>query len=277
MALINLPLDVVELIVDDLAENDYNVIKLPSIKACALVCHSFLPLCRKHIFAFVTLNSRRPPSPTSDDLNHLLSNLPHLAVHIRTLYYYFNKKEFVAKRISWLIPMFKKLVNLRYLRMRFSGSPSVPDRKLNWMSSPERKVLLPLLHLPTLIDIGLTRIGNFPLADLASCVNLKTLRIDCLECSTPNSVGNFFLETIPATPVMLEWLVIIMGNIKPVLQLCHARRPDGKPIIDFSSLKKITASVPQLNSLWELFVMFRNLRRVRLTSMSLPHLISTSF
>jgi hypothetical protein len=97
-----LPLEVLERIIDDVAEYDDDLIDYPSsIKACALVCHSFLPLCRKHIFAYVTLNARNSSSPTSDDLNHFLSNSPHLAVYyIRTLDYYVNEKEFVTKRIS---------------------------------------------------------------------------------------------------------------------------------------------------------------------------------
>ena len=100
-----LPLEVVNLIIDDLAK--YN--QLSSIKACALVCHSFLPLCRKHIFASVTLNARQSFSPTSDDLNHLLSNSPHLAVYILNLDYRLNKKEFVKKRFLWLLPIVQEI------------------------------------------------------------------------------------------------------------------------------------------------------------------------
>ena len=273
MAPIKLPLEVIERIIDEVAEDDDLNNNFSSIKACALVCHSFLPRCRKHIFASVTLNSRRPPSPASDDLRHLLSNSPHLVVYIRTLDYNVNKKEFALRRFSWLLPMFKKLVNLQ--KLGISYSPAALGRRLDWTSPSERKVLLPLLHLPTLTSIRLSTIRNFPLADLTSCVNVKTLQIECLECSTPNSVGNF-LETLPATPVILEQLVIIEGNIKPVQQLCHARRPDGKPIVDFSSLKKISASVPQLDSLRELLVMVRNLHKISLISMSPPHLISSS-
>ena len=62
------------------------------------------------------------------------------------------------------------------------------------------------------------------------------------------------------------------GNVKPVQQLCHARRPDGNPIIDFSLLKKITAKVGRLDSMTELFEMWslRNLQKIKLSSMSLP-------
>ena len=268
-----LPLELVERIIDDVAEYDNNYIdKFSSIKACALVCHCFLPLCRKYIFASVILNRAQRLSPTSDDLNHLLSNSPHLAVYIRKLDYNVDKEEFVAERFPWLLPMFKKLVKLQKLSIIYWDSGS---GKLDWMSSSDRKVLLPLLHFPTLTSIGLSSIRNFPLADLANCVNLKKLRFQYSECSTPNGVG-IFLEALSPTPVMLERLTINGGNVNLVQQLCHARRPDGKPIIDFSSLKKIKSEDVRLCSMTELFGMCRNLQKISLNSMSLRHPISSS-
>ena len=271
-----LPLELVERIIDDVAEYDNNYIdKFSSIKACALVCHCFLPLCRKYIFASVILDTRAAPlrrTPTSDKLNHLLSNSPHLAVYIRKLYYCVEEREFAAERFPWLSSMFKKLVKLQKLSISYYWRPS---GRLDWMSSSGRNVLLPLLHLPTLTSISLSSIRNFSLADLASCVNLKKLQIQSLECSTPDGVGNFS-EALSPSPVMLEWLTIDEGNVKPVQQLCHARRPDGKPIIDFSSLKKIKSEDVRLCSMTELFGMCSNLQKISLNSISLPHPISSS-
>ena len=273
-----LPLELVEQIIDDVADNDID--KFSTIKACALVCHCFLPLCRKYIFASVILHTRwEGRIPTSANLNHLLSNSPHLAVFIRELDYRIDEREFVAEKFAWLLPMFKKLVKLQKLSIRYSpsGPHSVFGRMLDWMSSSERKVLLPLLHLPTLTSISLSSIWNFPLADFASRVNLKKLRIRSLECSTSNSVGKF-LEALSPTPgpVMLERLTIDAGSVKAVQQLCLARRPDGKPIIDFSSLKKIKSTDVELRSMTELFGMCRNLQKISLDRMSLPRLISSS-
>ena len=245
-----LPLEVVERIIEDVVEysNYFLIDKFSSIKACALVCRSFLPLCRNLIFASVTLNAPQP-SPTSDDLNHLLSNSPHLAVYIRRLNYRVSEQEFAKRRFLWLLPMFKKLVELQKLGISYSHSS-----RLDWMSSSVRKVLLPLLHFPTLTSISLSSIQNFPLADFAGCVNLKKLKIYSLKCSY--GVGTF-LEALPPTPAMLEQLTITCGDVIPVQRLCNTRRPDGKPIIDFSSLKEIT-SAARLHSMTELFGMCRN-------------------
>ena len=265
-----LPLEVIEHIIDDVARNDDHVVdnNFSSIKACALVCSSFLHLCRKYIFGYVSLNDpvvwRFASSPTSDDLNRLLSNSPHLAVYIRTLYYHVNKKEFVTKRFSWLLPMFKKLVRLQKLTIIHKRSV-----QLDWMQSSERKVLLPLLQLPTLTSISLVRIRNFPLADLAGCVNLKDLRIRSLGYS--NDVGNF-LEALPTTPMMLERLVINGGHAGPLQRLCDARRPDGKSIIDFSSLKEleIDAEAARLDSMKGFVEICKNLHKIKLSSMFSP-------
>ena len=217
----------------------------------------------------MTLNSHSyPVSHTSDDLNQLLSDSPHLAVYIRELDYHVHKREFVGKRLPWLLPMFKKLVRLRKLKLSYL----FPQRgkKFDWALACVRKVLLPLLHFPTLTSITLDTLKNFALTDLAGCVNLKKLQIQSIECSAPNGVRKS-LEALPVAPAMLEQLVIDNGNVKPVQQLCDARRPDGKPIIDFSSLKKITATVARLDSMTELFGMCSNLHKIDLICMSLTH------
>jgi len=90
-------------------------------------------------------------------------------------------------------------------------------------------------------------------ADLAGCVNLKGLEIAFLECSS--GVGPF-LEAFPTTPVTLEQFVIKGKNLNSVYRLCHARRPDEKTVINFSSLKKIVAEVTRLDSMKKLFLGF---------------------
>ena len=274
-----LPFELVERIIDDVAEfdvaeyDDNHIEEFSSIKSCALVCRFFLPLCRKYIFASVILfTPRHTHWNTSNKLNHLLSNSPHLAVYIRKLYYHrIDEREFVAEKFPWLSLMLKKLVKLQKLSISIGSH----YRRFDWMSSSERKVFLPLLHLPTLTSISLSSIGNFPIADLGNCVNLKKLRIKCSECSTPDGVEKF-LEALSPTPVMLERLTIDGGSANLVQQLCHARRPDGKPIIDFSSLKKIKSEDVPLCSMMELFGMCRNLQKISLDGMSLPRLVSTS-
>ena len=265
-----LPLELIEQIIDKVARPlDYDPFRyqrpdFPSLKICALVCHSFLDLCRKHIFGSVSLSK----SPSSDDLNHLLSNSPHLAVYIRELGYFVNQKEFDRERLPWLSSMFKKLVKLQKLIIGHRNSQR--RTRVDWTSSFMRKALLPLLHLPTLTSITFLATKNFTPADLAGCGSLKKLRIEYSECST--SRAGKFLQTLPASPPMLEELMLTDDNV--VQRLCHVRRPDGKPIIDFSSLKKLQASVGQLDLWSEFFGMCRNLHQISLSCMSLSRISS---
>ena len=172
------------------------------------------------------------------------------------------EKELCPKRSPWLSSMFKKLVKLQ--KLSISYLPASQGGKLNWMALSERMVLLPLLHLPTLTSISLERIRDFPLADLAGCVNLKQLEITSLMCS--NVVGKF-LEVLFSSPVMLERLEIFW-DMTPVQRLCRARRPDGKPIIDFSSLREIKSQVARLDLMTELFGLCKNLHKIDITSVS---------
>ena len=282
-----LPLELVEMIIDDVVaefdndddDDNHDIDNHSSIKACALVCHSFLPLCRKHIFASVVLNAQedsRPSSPTSHDFDHLLSNLPHLAVYIRKVDYHISRDDYYEGKY-WLFSLFKKLVKLQKLGLLgIKHSRTLPGYDLNssrWKSLPERKIFLFLLSHPNLTRICLENIWVFLLADLALCVNLKELEIGPgLSCL--NNVGDLWRH-YPPTPVMLERLVINRGNIEPVQELCIARRPDGKPMIDFSSLKIITVDVARLELLKDVFAMCRNLHKIDL-GMSFSHLVSSS-
>ncbi|KAF8810936.1 hypothetical protein BYT27DRAFT_7336460 [Phlegmacium glaucopus] len=248
----SLPLEVIGEIIHQVTAEDDS--RLSSTKACALVCHSILPLCRNHIFASVTLNPRQAsafPTRDSDDIDYLLSKSPHLAVYIRKMVYHIDAKEtFTKKWSSSAMSVFKKLVKLQALSICYIRL----GRQLDWMLPQTRQGLLPLLHFPTLTDISLCGIENLLFGRFG--------RIGFLECST--DVGRF-LEALPTTPVMLEQLIIERQNsVNFVQRLCHARRPDRKPIIDFSSLKKIVAEVAQIDSMKELFGLCTNLREVDL-------------
>jgi hypothetical protein len=90
-----IPLEIQELILDFLAASEDND-NLPSIKSCALVCQEFLPLCRKHIFSSIVLNSDQPEcyhTGTTRTFGRLLSSNPEIANLIRTLDYTITDKD----------------------------------------------------------------------------------------------------------------------------------------------------------------------------------------
>jgi len=122
-------------IVDAVATGDDS--RLFSTKACALVCHSMLPLCRNYIFASVTINAPSSRSPTTDDLYFLLSASSHLAMCIRKLVYHAVAVEFFTEKWKQLALVFKKLVKLETLHISYSVI--MPSRKLDWdVTTPEK-------------------------------------------------------------------------------------------------------------------------------------------
>ena len=66
---------------------------------------------------------------------------------------------------------------------------------------------------------------------------------------------------------MLERLVINEGHVGPLQRLCDARRPDGKQVINFSSLKEleISADVTRLDSMKELVAACRNFQKIKIS------------
>ena len=71
-----LPLEIEETILDLLAEDDKGH---SALKTCSLVCHAFLPICRKHIFGSIVLNDhwhQGSSSPTPHPFERLLRETP---------------------------------------------------------------------------------------------------------------------------------------------------------------------------------------------------------
>ncbi|KAF8805132.1 hypothetical protein BYT27DRAFT_6667555 [Phlegmacium glaucopus] len=70
--------------------------------------------------------------------------------------YVHSKMGMPCRPIQCLPFVFKKPVRLQTLFLLYSVTK--PGRKLDWMSPRQRKVFLPLLHLPTLTSISLLEI-----------------------------------------------------------------------------------------------------------------------
>ena len=79
-----LPFDIIALIIDIVGENkDINL-----LKELALVSHSFLQICSKHLFATIDLYDAVPKCRTSKkEFVKLLKNRPDIVKYIRKLTY----------------------------------------------------------------------------------------------------------------------------------------------------------------------------------------------
>ena len=232
------PLEIEEKILDYLAEEDESH---SAMKICSLVCQAFLPICRKHIFGSIALIVNHddgggfPPLafPTTRAFERLLRETPEIADYIRKLDFTIQIAGLTSFESS-IQESLKRISRLEFLSVRHKNRP-----RLDWSNNPIRPALLHLLHLPTLTHFAVSDINFFTVSDLIPCVNLKCLDISYLTLAAENS----FPATLPEHSIQLNELVAEHGaSAAIILKLYSARRPDGRPIIDFGSLSKIKVS-----------------------------------
>ena len=238
------PLEIEEMILDILSEDDEGH---STLKTCSLVCQAFLPMCRKHIFGSIVLNATHyasdldgdmvstPSSHTTHAFERLLRETPEIADYIRKLDYTIRTDDLTSPSIQESL---KRISRLEFLSVDHNNW--MIGTTLDWSNNPIRPALLHLLHLPTLTHFKMGRIDDFVISDLIPCVNLKYLDIVIL---TTGAAETTFPAALPEHSVQLNEFIAGTRNPTAIKALCTARRPDGRPIIDFGSLSKITVAI----------------------------------
>jgi hypothetical protein len=228
------PFEIEEIILNFLAEDDEHH---SALKTCSLVCQAFLHICRKHIFESIVLNDYDSRYLSTTRLFiRLLRETPEIADYIRKLDYT------IQVGVSILVgdlgvsiqDSLKRISRLEILKVQYHNWPN-----FNWSNHPIRPALLHLLHLPTLTHFQITRIDNFVISDLIPCVNLKYLDIGDF---TTVGAETTLHAALPEHSIQLKELLVGVRSSTAIMMLCTARRPDGKPIIDFGSLSKVTVT-----------------------------------
>ena len=252
-----LPLEIEEKILDLLAEDDDD--DHLAMKTCSLVCQAFLPICRKHIFGSIVLSDHGEiPLPTTHAFERLLRETPEIADYIRKLDYSIRVADSTSPTIQESLKRISRLEVLT-IRRNIYNRPN-----FDWRRDPIRPALLHLLHLPTLTHFKVTEIKNFVLSDLIPCINLKYLEIGH---HTIGAAEITFPAALPEDSIRLNEFVVKTGTAHAIMKLCTTRRPDGQPLIDFSSLSKITMTLEKPNegaASQELFRRCQNLTYVHI-------------
>ena len=251
MPAITFPLEIKETILELLVEDDKGHLAL---KTCSLVCQAFLPICRKHIFGSIVLNEPntipRPIIRTTQAFERLLRETPEIANYIRKLDYNISATDSTSSSIQESL---KRISRLEFLSVQHHYRPG-----LNWSNNPIRPTLLHLLHLPTLTHFKMTGANDFVVSDLIPCVNLEFLDIG-VTGHTSVATEFTFHAALPEHSIRLREFVARTRTRTPtlIMKLCSARRLDGKPIIDFGFLSKITVILDGLNECEALLELFR--------------------
>ena len=234
-----LPFDIIALIVDIIGKNkDTNL-----LKKLALVSHSFLQICSKHLFATVELHDAVPIfhiASSKKGFIKLLKSRPDVVKYIRKLTYndsYYQSIDNDDYLLSSILPnLLRTIPRLNCL--------TIIGSSLNWdsMDSSVTSALLHLMRLPTVNHIDLSEILNFPLSSLSQSVNLHRLDIShltLLDQSGKDSTGLQFQEN-QILPKIHELHTIDSSRL--TTKLLHAKRQDGQPAFNFMDLRRFTVS-----------------------------------
>ena len=226
-----LPLDIIVLIIDIVGENkDTNL-----LKQLSLVSHSFLHICRKHLFAAVDLRDAVPicniPSSKRGFVK-LLQSRPDVAKYIRKLKYKVSRNHddnHLLPPILFL-PTFSRL-NCLTITAKWDW---------NTLDSSLTSALLHLMHLPTIDHINLSYIQNFPLSSLTPCVNLLRLDILQLDCLGPLVVDNSPEIVMEMMPKIREFRTFTSSRL--TTKMLHAKWLDGRPAFNPMNLRCLSTN-----------------------------------
>jgi hypothetical protein len=225
------PFDIIALIVDIIGENkDTNL-----LKELALVSHSFLQICSKHLYSFVELHDANPRGGVASSKKgfvKLLESRRDVVKYIRTLNYFVGYEDYDRQLPPILPNLLRTIPRLNFLTIK-------AYRDWNTLDSSLKSALLHLMHLPTVNRIHLLSIQNFPLSSLAPSVNLLQLVILHMSCSNP-------LEGSPE--IVVEMMPKIRefyttGSTLLTTKLLHAKRQDGQQAFHFMDLTRLRISL----------------------------------
>ena len=243
-----LPFDIVTLIIDIVGENKDTDL----LKELALVSHSFLQICSKHLFATVELHDDAVPrqylAASNKKFVKLLKSRPGVVKYIRKLSYRMGQSSKLPPNhpsfddddhmLSPILPNFLRTIpHLSCLTIAAAGDWKTLDSSLS-------SALLYLMHLPTINHIELSFIRNFPLSSLTSSVNLHRLDISHLFDPHHNHGGEDSSFEIIQSEMKLREFHTSESSLLTT-KLLHAKMQDGRPAFNFMDLKRLSMSFTQ--------------------------------
>ena len=229
-----LPFDIIALIIDIVGENeDTNL-----LKEIALVSHSFLQICSKHIFATVELHDaapRRGIASSKKGFVKLLKSRPDVVKYIRKLTYKVGLRNNNEDHLPILPVLLRTISRLNCLTI------TAADRR-DWtkLNSSLISALLHLMHLRTINHINLSYIRNFPLPKLTPSVNLLRLDILFLTPLEEDSSSEIAVQS-EMMPKIRE--LYTSSSSRSTTKLLHAKGQDGRPAFDFTELRLLSMSL----------------------------------
>ena len=223
-----LPLDILLSIIDLLgAGNDRNSIR--SLQILSQTCKFMVPLCRKHLFSSLHLDSDSSLQRFGD----LLSKNPDISRYVKSLIYIMHN--FTSVHELNILELPRERSSLRSIKL-------LTPRYLDWNSFPEsiRSSMLSLIQLPTVTNLDITYFKGFPTTALSSCSNLISVQLGELRLD-PHEVNQAIIlrSNIPSSVSLV--ISIRACDLAELVNLASLHA--GGPIVDFSRVQKVMFDV----------------------------------
>ena len=263
-----LPFEIVALIIDIVEENkDTNL-----LKELALVSHSFLQICSKHLFATVELNDYAVPIHRASSIKkgfiNLLKSRPDVAKHIRKLTYRVVSNCSVSTPstddlLSPILPnSLRTISGLKCLEINASRSD------WNKLNSSWTSAFLHLMHLPTINHIDLSFIHNFPLSSFTPAVNLLRLDVNYVYPFEEGISPDFVVQS-EMMPKIREFHTSESSLLTK--KLLHAKRQDGRPACNFTDLRQFSISAHSSEDEENIQYLLQNIKFLEKLDLQLSH------
>lgn len=225
------PLDIIEIIMELLA----NAKDILSLRACSLTCHSFLAVCRKHIFSKVELDSpsRRSRAPPARLFKRLLDGNPSIASYVRSVEYV---NDFDCRRGP---PILQRLHRVTSFTFGFRDSQQrMLNHQQEWdkMASFLNSSLSTFIQSNNIAELSLFNINNLPVTVFAYFPRLTSLRINNVSvANTPLSSGFHKSKGSPK----LASLCVRNSSLGAMIRLLNNPTPDVTPILNLTGLQNL--------------------------------------
>ena len=259
-----LPFDVLALIIDIVGENkDINL-----LKELALVSHSSLQICRRHLFTTVELRDGDPRLDVASSKRgfvKLLKSRLEIVNYIRKLTYQVSFKNdddhLLSPILSKFLPTFSHLNCLTI---------ATSCRDWSALDSSLTSMFLHLMRLPTINHINLSGFVNFPLSSLTLSVNLLRLDIFCLSHFEYSDEQGFLKNAQSETiPKIREFHTSSSSLL--TTKLLDAKRQDGQPAFNFMDLRRLSMSFIQFEDIWNIRYLLQNAESLEKLQLSVSH------
>jgi len=224
---IMVPHDIIEIIIDILAENK----DMASLKTCSLVCRAFSSICQKHIFSSVKLNSTKGPNhPPTRKFMRLLDKNPSIAGYVRSLDYV---SRFDGQRGP---PILQRLHRVNNFTFGFNDYQRYMEGKQDWekITPSLKSSLATFIQSNSIVELSLFNIRNLPVTILMYFPHLLRLGLQHVSMADI-PLSKAFYKPKKAPKLVSIWIRnSSLGTIRKYL------RPGVVPILDLTGLEDLS-------------------------------------